>query len=380
MAPREHTIAMSAGGKQVTGWTEYQIDTGLLDPADTFSLSLPITKDARIAWDTVRPDRLARILIDGTARITGFIDEANGQIGEGAIHVSGRCKAGRLVQTSAPAVNYDGLTLFGFLAELAKPEFAKVTPSNARNRKLLRGRGHHASSRDAVFLDARSSKRIEPGQMRWEVMEDLCKQAGYTMWSSGDGAELVVGQPDYSQEVQFHFFNAAHGSGRADATNVKDLGVRRSTADRYSRILVLGSGAGTDANYGLAVAARAGEWKDNAATAQGDGADFSAPKVLVISDQDVKSAAEAKHRAELEAASRNLHREVLMVTAALHGQRVAGARDFTLFTPDTMAYVEDEVLGIKGTYLIASCSYRSSRNDGETTVMELFPKGTVIAA
>jgi prophage tail gpP-like protein len=371
-AEREHVVSIVVDGREARNPTEYQIDVGMLDPADTFTMTWPADEEL---WETVRTDRPVKVWIDGVPRLTGYLDEPEYMASAGTITVRGRCKVGRLVQESAEAVNYHGLTLTKVVAKLASPWFGEPVLSNARNRTLMRGRGKKAASADRVYLDKVVGKRIEPGQMKWSVIEDLCREAGYICRASADGKELVIGQPDYAQEIQHRFVAAAPGSARR--SNVIDLSVRPSTADRYSRIIVLGSGAATTANYGLPAAARAGEAKDNALTTNGEGGDFSARKVLVIADQEVKDRRTAELRAQREMARRNMRREVVVVTAPRHGQLVQG-RYPTLYTPDTLAHVEAEVIGLRGVYLIVACSYRGSRA-GETTTLELLPKGTELA-
>lgn len=375
-AAQRHVVSISIGGKEIRGWTEYQIDVGMLEPADAFSLTIPASREV---WDLIQPDRPARILIDGVPRITGFVDQPTFAASSGAFTVRGRCKGGRLVQESAPTVNYEGLTLVQLVLRLASPWFDKVVLSNARNRRVMRGKGKKVASSDRVFVDSRVGRRIDPGQMRWQVIEELCAQAGYICWASADGRELVIGQPDYTQEIQHTFFHPKAGSRRLREGNCEEIEIKPSTADRYSRIVVLGAGAGSTASYGFAAAARAGEAKNNPATTDGEGKDFTQPKRLVIADRDVKNRKTAVELARREMARRDMSAAPISLKAFGHGQ-VVGGRQPTLYTPDTLARVEDEVTGTRGVYLIASCSYRSSRREAETTVLELLPKGTELAA
>jgi prophage tail gpP-like protein len=357
----------------VTGWTDYTVKTSLVDAVDTFSLRMPWTSEA---WRLLAPDRPVRIILDGVAVVTGFLDESEIPPDDEVISVTGRDRCGRLVQESAPAIDYRGLGVKELVGRLASPWFQMVTLSNARNRRVLRGRGARAAvGSEPVRLDTRVGTRLEPGQMRWTAIDELLGQAGYLAWSAGDGSELVIGRPNYDQAVQFHFRRPTPGSRGG---NVLGLGVRRSTADRYSRIIVLGSGAGTDASYGLAVSARAGEAKDNPLTVDGEGRDFSAPKRLVIADAAVSSRAEAQTRAQREMARRNAGALLLSIEAPGHGQVVAGSAP-TLFCPDTLARVDDEVTGTSGVYLVVSCNYRGTRTGGATTSLELVPRGTELA-
>ena len=370
----EHAVSIVIDGKEIGGWTEYTVTTSITDPVDTFAMRMPWSRDA---WRLLAPDRPVRILIDDVPMVTGFIDERELPMDEEVISITGRDRCGRLVQESAPAIDYRGLGIRELVGRLASPWFTVVTLSNARNRRVLRGRGKRAGAgNEPVKLNTRVGTRLEPGQTRWAVIEDLLGQAGYLAWSAGDGAELILGRPNYDQEVQFHFRRPAPGG---QSGNVLGLGVKHSTADRYSRILVLGSGGGTDASYGLPVAARVGEAKDNPRTADGEGRDFSAPKRLIIADEAIVSRAEADAFARREMARRNSGGLLVSVRAPLHGQLVAG-RARTLFCPDVLVRVDDEVTGTAGVFLITSCSYRSSRGEGETTTLELVPRGTELSA
>lgn len=370
---RQHRLTAIVDGKQVFGFTSYTIDHGFLEPASSFTLTIPASEDV---WNALRTDRPVKLLIDGIPRLTGYIDEPSCRWKEGVITVIGRSKIGRLVQESAPSVNYTGKTLVELVLELASPWFTKVVLSNARNRKLMRGKGKKASDTGALYIDSRVGRRIEPGQMRWAVIEELCRQAGYLCWASADGKELIIGQPDYVQEVQFRFFHAKPGSRRS--SNILDGSVRPSTADRYSKIQVFGAGAGDAANYGLPTAARAGEVKNNPLTTHGDGKDFSAPKRLVLVDRDVKNRKTAELLAKREMTRRDMTKEPITLVVPLHGQRVQG-REFTLFAPDCLVHFEDEVTGTEGVYTIVGVQDRGDEN-GETTTLELLPKGTELAA
>lgn len=373
----QHDISVIVDGTQIRDWETYEITTDMTSPADHFTLRMPFQ---RAVWDLCRADRPIRILIDDVVILTGFIDERLVPEDDEAIEIVGRDRAGRLVDESAPGINFSGLTMKALIEEVAAPWFPRVTLSNARNRNVIRGRGRKAKAGGEpliLFTHKKIGTRIEPGQTRWQVIETLCAQAGLLAWSAGDGSELVVGQPNYTQESQFRFFMPAANSQRTHQSTVLGLGVRERTADSYSRVIVVGSGTGTEVNYGGRVAARYGEDKDNPDTPDGDGDRFSAPKRLIVV-RSVHSVGEARELAVREMARRDAHAHGLTVRCAGHGQVIAGAFT-TLFVPDTIASVEDERTGTRGNYLITACSYRSSRR-GEETVMELVPSGTELTA
>lgn len=366
-------VAIVVGGKHITGWISYEIEVSIDSPPSTFRLQLPFDREV---WELTKPDTPVQIVIGDRAIVTGFIDDSPMADAAEVIDIQGRCRVGRLTDDSAPGINFSGLGIKDLADKLTEPFFPKrATLSNARNRDLVRGKGKKArAASEPVRINTRTGTAIEPGQTRWSVLERLLQQTGYLAWSSGDGAELIIGKPNYDQDVQYVFMRPMPGSARAAEGNVLGIGIGRSTATRYARVICVGSGAGTDANYGATVASRYGEAKNNPSDPQGIGKDFTVPKTLVVQNP-VKSIDEATELAKREMAQRDAGSRPITVRAAGHGQIIAG-QYVTIFAPDTLAFVEDEYTGTRGVYLITSCNYRSDRAGGDETVMTLIPKGT----
>lgn len=372
---RRHTFTFTCDGRQLDHWLGYDLKTSIVEPADAFSLDLAFEPGV---WELVKPDRAVRCQIDGVTVISGFIDERLKLTKEGRIRITGRDKIGRLVQESAPQVNYAGLQAQTLFEKLAAPWFTSVVFSNTANRRVVRGKGHKVRDSGKVFVDGGKKglgTRIEPGQPRFQAMQELAEQMGALIWSSADGKTLIVGAPDYDQEIQYRFFCAGPGSARSRETNVEDLRIRDSVADYFSRIIALGSGAGTDANYGVGASQRAGEARDSTLAANGTGGLFRYPKQLIIADRRAfPSANEARKRAELELAKRAARTHVIEIDAPTHGQVVLGTEP-TLFANDCIAWVEDEETGTRGAYITVSCNYRGDRGQ-ESTAIELLRKGS----
>ena len=368
---RRHDVRVMVDGREISDWIDYDIQQSLLSPADSFQFTLPFSSEA---FELCRTDRRCKVVIDRVVWMDGFIGKRERDRAAGTIVIAGRDKMGRLVDESAPSVNFQGTTMKSLLEKLAAPWFRTVTFSNARNRRVARGRGHKVRDGRTVYVDQAVGTRLEPGQLRWAAMQELLEQAGYLAWSSCDGLELVVGQPDYKQEAQYRFFVAAEGSSRSSQTNVKNIRQTDSTDDRYSRILYLGGGAGTDANYGAPTSSRFGEAKNNPSTTEGDGRDFSAPKRLILADRhDLSNRKEAQRRAQREMAKRDMKAHVLVVDHDHHGQ-IVGGDEITLFTIDTIAHVTDEETNIDDDYLLVDVRLRGDRSS-ETSTLELLPKG-----
>lgn len=373
-----HVITIVVGGNQIFGWETYEIGVSMLTPADHFQIRCPFD---RATWDLCTPDQPIKIQIDDTVVLSGFIDERLVPEDDEVVELVGRCRAGRLIDESAPGINYADLEMLQLIQQVAAPWFPTVTFSNARNRRVIRGRGKKAKAGGEpvkLFSGKKIGSHIEPGQSRWTVIESLCKQAGMIAFSSGDGAELIVGKPNYDQELQYRFFMPKADSARTGESTVRGMGVHESVTERYSRVIAVGEGVGTEANYGAAVASRYGEVKNNPVTPDGDGLDFTQPKRLIVK-RSLASAAEALELATREMAMRDSHGHKIVIRADGHGQIIAGS-EVTLFAPDTLAAVEDERTGTKGTYIVTNCTYRCNREHGEETSMDLLLKGSELSS
>lgn len=382
-----HEITVELGGMTISGWTTYEINTSLLEPVSRFHMTIPFEREV---WDLCIPDSSIRVLIDSVVVLVGLVDERMVPEDGEVVEVLGRSMMGRLVDESCPSFSFEGLDLFSLIRKAADvdsatpkkyPWFKTVTFSNARNRAVLRGRGKKAKAAGEpikITTQKKIGSRIEPGQTRWHVIENAIAQAGYIAFASGNGTELIVGKPNYDQEPQYQFFMPKSGSDRSAESTVLGMGIREALTDRYSRCICVGSGIGTEANYGSSVASRFAEARNNELDAEGVGAEFLVPKRLIIV-RSVDSIDEARELARREMARRDAHGATVTVLSQGHGQVVAG-REVTLFAPDTIATVEDERTGFNEECLIVSCTYRCDRENGEQTLMELVVSGAELTA
>jgi len=375
---RAHRITITISGQLIDGWTEYEITSSMVEPSDGFRLSRPFDLQA---WKLCTLDSKVKVAIDGTVMLDGFIDARSRGAAAGTMEISGRDKAGRLVQESIPSVaGFDGLLMTDAIAKLATPWFTTVTLSDARNRNIRRGKGHRApaAGEPALFtvknkLDEEHSGRVDPGETRWNVIEQLVSSVGIMCWSSADGRELVIGKPNYNQAIQYLFRHSVE-----KGSTVKDLKYDESVLDGYALMEIHGAGAGDASNYGDDVTSYIGTAKDGP-NADGTGKDFQFPKRFAHYQRAVQDNAEAARAAAREMTRRNFKRRHVTVSVPLHGQVVAGTT-MTLFAPNTLARVIDDDLELDGTFLLYACSYRGSRDGGETTEIMLVPRGTEFVA
>ncbi len=373
-----HRVTVICDHQQIAQWIEYEIESNMITPADAFTMRKPFDPQS---WAILRRDARVRVLIDGTPILDGFIDKRVKRSKDGTLEISGRDRTGRLVQESAPRINYEGLELTEAIKRLAAPWFDKVVLSDAANRKLRMGKKGRRTTIGTepivVKRTAGGNGRVQPGTMRWAIIEELVSQVGLMCWSSVDGKSLFVGRPNGSQAPSFHILRA-RGPGRS--SNCLDLIQDEDNGDRYSLIAVIGTGGGTEDDFGGPVSSRSAYETDNPdERVYGIGRDFQYPKRLMLPEKHFDSIARAEEAATREMLRRNFRRTQYTATMPYHGQWISptGA---TLFAPNTVAMITDEehdpVHEEDG--LIYSCTYRRNRGDGETTLLELVPSDTEI--
>lgn len=374
-----HRVSISVAGQRIDGWNEYEIESSLTEVVDRATLKRPFDSDA---YRICTPDAEVKIKIDDTTVISGFIDDREKDTDKGTSTMSlvVRDKAGRLVNESAPTIAYDGLDLVEVTRRLASPWFTKVSTSDARNRIVRLGRkGRKAAAGDEALVVKVKKKtwQHEPGQMRMKIIQDLCNEAQYLVWSSADGEELIIGKPNYKQEVQFLIANPGSGAP-VDATAIK-LNFKESVADRYSLIMAIGSGRGDIANYGESTVSRRDIVK-NGPGIDGTGVDFDHPKRLILAERTLLDVAEARQYAQLNMDRRDFHKQIVTATMPSHGQISAGSNP-TLYAPNTVGRVIDgeQDPPVDGVFMIYQCRYSCSKEGGESTGLSLVPRGTVFA-
>lgn len=376
--PKTHLITAIVEGQEVSGFQSGNIESSMITPADKFVLRMPLTE---LAWRTLRRGARITIIADrSTTLLDGFIDRRHAQGAADVLEIEGRDRVGRLVDESAPAIDYTGMTILEAVKRLASPWFTRITVDDGRNRRLRRGKGRRVASgtEPVVTFNVKVPRRgnVHPGESRWQLIHEICSRAGLVCYSSSDGKELFVGKANKTQSAQYLFALTEPGSSMQNT--VSDLEIIEDDGDRFSMYLVAGTGGQGDTNYGKNVSDNRGRAFDNPFnTIDGTGRDFIHPKRLFLPERAFDSYADAQNVAELEKNRRDYHRHMATATMEGLGENIGGPEP-TLFAPDTVGRVVVEKLRIDDSYLITSCSYSFARDNGDTTVCHMVPAGTEI--
>lgn len=371
-------ITAIVNGQEVKDWQSGSIESSLITPADAFVLRIPASLRT---WNTLRRDSRISILIDGTIQLDGFIDKRRRTAPGGVIEISGRDRVGRLADESAPAIDYSGLLILEAARRLCSPWFAPqdIVIANDKNRRLRRGKGRRVAGgkEPVVTINIRVPRRgaVHPGETRWQVLKEILSRAGLLGYASCDGKQFIIGQANQTQEPQYTFTLGAPGS--ATPSNIRELTIVEDDGDRFSAYICGGVGGQSDTNYGKNVIQNGAAFDNPFNRIDGTGRDFIHPKRMYLPERAFDSYHDADRVAALEKNRRDYKRHLATFKMADMGQNQTPG-EITFFAPDTVTRLIDEEYEVDDKYVVVSCSFNFSHDEGDWTTVHAVPVGTEI--
>jgi len=337
MPSKLESVVLSLAGVEHDSWTEYEIESDLLIPADAWRLELraPTARTPRelALWAPVR------MRLGGELILVGRVDSAERYTskGERRLSLRGRDLAAVLCDCSAPVFTACDVDIAAVVATVVRPL--------------------GISSIRVAASGRREKVSIEPGMTAWDALRAVCELNGAWPWFSPAGV-LVIGGPDYTASPVGELVLDPEG----DRTNVKSLTVTRDAAGLYSEVTVLGQSHGTasgDGKHDIKAVSR-----DDDLVAQG----VNRPLVTVEGDCDSQELAERRAR-KLRTDSRL---SALTITAEVHGH---GPKTGLHWTPGQRVRVLSPADQVDGTYFLMGRTFRGSQGGGQTTTLVLKEDG-----
>ncbi|HEZ0779955.1 TPA: phage tail protein [Neisseria meningitidis] len=331
MPTPNNTVTLMINGKTHGQWTNYDIVSDLLTPADDFSVTLGRPVDA--VPTAVKEGDKVEVRVGGDTVLSGHIDRVHTTTEKGnkTLTIQGRDDAGILLDCSAPLFNAQDMDLNQIIEKIVKP----LGLSKIRI--------------DASKTDKTHKVQIEPGSRAWDALTQYAEANGVWPWMEPDGT-LVVGGPDYTAAPVAGLILRVSG----DNNNIKRLEVNRDMAARYSEVTVL---------------AQSHSGKHNIkATAKDESVKLHRP--LIVTEPDIDSQAQAERKAKKRLADSRL--EGLTITAVVQGHRTD---DGTLWQPGQRINVLSEPDGIDSVYFLMARTFVGGRDQGTETVLTLKEDG-----
>lgn len=331
MPTPNNTVTLLINGKTHGQWTNYDIVSDLLTPADDFSVTLGRPVDA--VPTAVKEGDKVEVRVGGDTVLSGRIDRVHTTTEKGnkTLTIQGRDDAGILLDCSAPLFNAQDMDLNQIIEKIVKPlGLSKIRIDASKTNKTHK-------------------VQIEPGSRAWDALTQYAEANGVWPWMEPDGT-LVVGGPDYTTAPVAELVLRVSG----DNNNIKSLEVERNMAARYSEVTVLGQSHTGKHNI--------------KATVKDESLKLSRP--LIVTEPDVDSQAEAERKAKKRLADSRL--EGLTMTATVQGHRTD---DGTLWQPGQRINVLSEPDGIDAVYFLMARTFTGGRGQPTETVLILKEDG-----
>lgn len=435
--PRSDYVSLVVDGRRLGSWLEYRIESSLLTPADAWRMTVrvanPDTRD--LLRDILKPRKHVQLFVGGEdvgsgrpleqnryLQMTGITSarETTGERGQGTeFTVSGKDSASLLLDDNIdPSIVVAAGTRFTDLVRTVvgpwagEPWNMSVVADHSASRDILTARSTARSVHEVRRGQARShgiqaplySRRVRTtaettgqpidtvaggsvdstartgaangllqpdierltvreaqprvGESSWEFLERHARRLRLMMWMTPDG-RLVVGSPWYDQPALYRICRR-YRSNPQDPNEALSGREILNGDEEVSEVVVYGRTRGNDVTRASVV---------GRATAT----DWDGPRrVLRIQDNSVRTQAQADARAQRALALAKMRAHVLEYTMPHHGQG-----NF-LYAIDTVAYVDDEVCGVRGEYYVTDRVFMKSRQQGTTTHLTLVPKGSIV--
>lgn len=303
-------VRLEINAERYGGWKNISIRRSLSRAAGTFNLSVSERWPGQTVPRPIQPGASARVLVDGEAVVTGFVDDV--QISctatEHTVSVSGRDRTGDLVDCCPPSMQLSGANFADIAKNLCAPFGVEVV--------------------DKAGVDTIPGFKINPGDTVFETLEQLSRAQGVFMTSDGAG-NLVLTR-----------------SGKEKASTVLELGKNVlscrgsfSMADRFSEITVLGQTAASDAWAGAKASQQKTMVKDEAVPRY--------RPLTLIADQEWQG---ANKRAQWEINTR--YGKGCSANYTIYGWK-DGEK---IWAPNVLVDIRDKALGLNVTWLVAEVS------------------------
>lgn len=342
--PADRKIRLLVAGKAHADWESYEVDSDLLIPADAWHVTLGLRDGALPA--AVTAGAPVEVWVGNDRVMTGRIDEVTHRIDKRShtYNISGRDRAADLVDCSAP------------IFTRRQPQLADIVAALTKSFGITKTRIAADSTR------VREKVSVEPGDTAWDALAHAAEANGLWPWFEPDGT-LVVGGPDYSTTPVGTLILRTSGQGN----NVESLSLRKSIAERYSKLTVLGQTHGTEHETGK-----------NALHASVTDPEMAAiayrPKIIV--DHESDNAGVATDRARKLLADARLRGFSLTATVPGHAIVAPGQpSDGKLWQPGQRVHVLSEPHGIDGIYFLLGRRFTGGRSLGALTELRLVEDG-----
>jgi prophage tail gpP-like protein len=330
-------IALVVAGVQCDLWDDVTVDLQIDVPADAWSMSL-LNPPIGGLPASIQGGASCQLYYGNELILTGFIDRIKMRSDRGglSINVSGRDMAGQLIDCSAPLVNAKQLNMIEIITTIMGGAFSPISDMQIY-------------SDDPLEL-FQSSVSIEPGESIWDALVKSAATRGQWVWFGATGM-LMIGNPfatplQVKQPIKLMYAGSDN--------NAISLEYTEDVSSVYSHIKLISQDDSANSLLAESVSK----------------SPYPHPRLKIISMPDIANQAEAQ--AVLNKIQRDNDLEAYSLTAVLAGWTVDGQS----WQQGVEVTVQSDVIPrANARWVVMGRTFRLSRADGKTTILELKRKG-----
>lgn len=326
-------VYLVAGGKRYGGWTAVRIARSIETICGAFQLELVDRWAGQSQPWPIHEGTPCAIMVGDETLITGAVDrrEVEWDAHSHRVSVTGRDAARNLVDCAA---------------QLGVWEFSNVHPVDFIT-KLAKQHGIQVrSTLPVAALPLTKRHTLTPGETSGSAIETVCRVAGLLPISDGHGG-LILTRAGTERCV----------TSLIEGENLLAARAAHDVSGRFRDVVVLGSHAGTDQDWGTPIISIRGSAQDPNA---------EAGRVTYVRPEVEITRAQAIARAQWEVAVRAARAD--LVSVQVQGWQQG---DGSLWPLNRLVRLHSPLLEIDTDLLITQVTHSMSREEGSITEMEL---------
>jgi prophage tail gpP-like protein len=368
-------VRITLGNSEALVVERYTVKQSFLTQPSTFSLSLGHAGVVRELLQRFPPGTPYTLSIGTVLQQTGRVDDqdATGDANGSSVTLTGRDALAPLIDARITAdKSYTNATYADLVQAVLRESLgagATLLYTNEQNRSTQAGTTIVQSDLpiDPVGVRTAASKerpiQAKVGELRYKFLRDQLDRAGLFLNAAADG-RFILSAPNASQPPVARIVRGRGESLREG--NVKSFRYRNATSGRFSRCTVHGrGGGGKDGRQNFT-----GEYVDQEMVGWG----FDRP--LCARDPKCATASQAETITRRKIAESRRSGWSLIYTLAGHTTPRINGRDRVVWAVDTVVEVDDQEIGVAGTFWVESVEF-SRGPETNTTITLMRPEDLV---
>jgi prophage tail gpP-like protein len=364
-------VALELDGGETKHFENYSVRTSILQQPSHFSVTLSAAGGTAALLAQFPPRTKFTLKIGNVPQFTGETDgfEASGNAGSTSVTFTGRSPIARLFDADVDAEKSFTNVTYAELVQKAMDEVGlknSLFTDNAATRKLKSGVTFEHYGREPKYkpgvvgypTGVAHVVHAKMGETWFHFCERHLKKAGLFLGDDPLG-NIVMLLPNKTQQPMFHF---ARKRGQArNVVNVEEAHFRNDATRRYSEVIVYGRSGGR----------KFGHYKTKGSFTDTEMEKAGFSRKRVFRDANVTNEAEAAEYARRKLAEMNRASWSLTYTISGHTAPTDAQGGRAVVSPDMVAHVEDDELGINADLYIESVEYHSPPRKTKVTLMRL---------